>query len=431
MQSTDGLLTARQTAERLGIKRDTLYAYVSRGLLRSVTMPGSRERGYRSEEVERLRAGRGASRSARAEPLIPVIDSAICLIEDGHLYYRGIDAIHLAETATLEEIADLLWAGEPAMSQAPTPTLPRLRGRGSSVRASKTAPPSWGRVLDAALVNSLPRKRGRVGVGAEASLGLIERCQIRLATLAAADLAALDLTPAGIVRTGRTILYELAACVGDTAAASGPVHRQLAAYWRLDDKGADLIRRWLVLLADHELNASTFVARCVASTGATPYAVVSAALSALSGRLHGGASASAEALLHEIVQRGDPLAVMAARLARNEYLPGLGHPLYPEGDPRATALLAAATAAVPGARRLIEAAVAAARQLIPQRPNVDFALAAATTALGLPQGAALSLFVVGRTVGWIAHAIEQYQSDVLIRPRARYTGVRPGEENPA
>jgi citrate synthase len=433
MQST--YLTAHETAERLGIKRDTLYAYVSRGLLRSVALPGSRERGYRADEVERLRASRGSNRAARTEPLIPVIDSAICLIEDGRLYYRGIDAIHLADTATLEDIADLLWRGALAMSQAPTLPSPasgggKGRGRGSIGAVSKTLPRTQGRVVEPASAYPLPRKRGRVGVGAEAPLGLIERCQIRLATLAAADLAALDLTPAGIIRTGRTILYELAACIGDTSPASDPVHRQLAAYWRLDDKGADLVRRCLVLLADHELNASTFVARCVASTGATPYAVVSAALSALSGRRHGGASASAEALLHEIVQRGDPLAVMAARLARNEYLPGLGHPLYPEGDPRAAALLSAAMAAVPASRPLIEAAVAAARQLIPQRPNIDFALAAATTALGLPQGAALSLFVVGRTVGWIAHAIEQYQNGVLIRPRARYTGVRPEPEEP-
>ena len=206
---------------------------------------------------------------------------------------------------------------------------------------------------------------------------------------------------------------------------------QRAALWRLDQRGANLIRRCLVLLADHELNASTFVARCVASTGATPYAVVSGALAALSGRRHGGASASAEALLHEIVERDDPLAVMAARLARNEMLPGLGHPLYPDGDPRAATLLNAAMAAIPASRPLIEAAVAAARQLVPQPPNVDFALAAATTALGLPQGTALAIFILGRTVGWIAHAIEQYQSDVLIRPRARYTGPRPGEENPA
>ena len=195
--------------------------------------------------------------------------------------------------------------------------------------------------------------------------------------------------------------------------------------WGLDDPGADLVRRCLVLLADHELNASTFVARCVASTAATPYAVVSAALSALSGRRHGGASARAEALLHEIAERGEPMAVMAVRLARDEHIPGLGHPLYPEGDPRARALLAAAAAALPSAQGRIEEAVAAARRLTGQHPNVDFALATATTALGLPVGAALSLFVVGRSVGWIAHAIEQYETGTLIRPRARYTGPRP------
>jgi len=392
-------LTARETAERLGIKRDTLYAYVSRGLLRSQPIPGSRERGYRTEEVERLRAGRGLSRATRSEPFVPVIDSAICLIEGGRLYYRGHDAIRLAESATLEDIADLLWGQDPI----------------STFRHSQRS-----------------EARGIGGrVGAAASLGVIERCHVRLAELAAADLGALDLTPHGIVRTGRAILYELAACIGDRPTAPDPVHEQLAALWRLDQKGADLIRRCLVLLADHELNASTFVARCVASTGATPYAVVSGALAALSGRRHGGASASAEALLHEIAERDDPLAVMAARLARNEMLPGLGHPLYPDGDPRAAALLNAAMAAIPASRPLIEAAVAAARQLVPQPPNVDFALAAATTALGLPQGTALAIFILGRTVGWIAHAIEQYQSDVLIRPRARYTGPRPGEENPA
>ena len=397
MEST--YLTARETAERLGIKRDTLYAYVSRGLLRSQPIPGSRERGYRTEEVERLRAGRGLSRATRSEPFVPVIDSAICLIEGGRLYYRGHDAIHLAETTTLEDIAGLLWGQDPI----------------STFRQSQRS-----------------EARGIGGrVGAAASLGVIERCHVRLAELAAADLGALDLTPHGIVRTGRAILYQLAACIGDRPTAPDPVHEQLAALWRLDQKGANLIRRCLVLLADHELNASTFVARCIASTGATPYAVVSGALAALSGRRHGGASASAEALLHEIAERDDPLAVMAARLARNEMLPGLGHPLYPAGDPRAAALLKAAMAALPASRPLIEAAVAAARQLVPQPPNVDFALAAATTAFGLPQGTALAIFILGRTVGWIAHAIEQYQSDVLIRPRARYTGPRPGEENPA
>src|ERR1051325_3701351 len=136
MQSS--YLTARETAERLGIKRDTLYAYVSRGLLRSVAVPGSRERGYRTEEVERLRAGRGLSRATRSEPLAPVIDSAICLIEDGRLYYRGHDAIRLADAATLEDIADLLWGA--AGTVAPTLTLPRLRRRELSEGTAKTLP---------------------------------------------------------------------------------------------------------------------------------------------------------------------------------------------------------------------------------------------------------------------------------------------------
>src|SRR2546421_7272203 len=144
MQST--YLTARETAERLGIKRDTLYAYVSRGLLRSVAVPGSRERGYRAEDVERLRAGRGSNRAARGEPLVPVIDSSICLIEGGRLYYRGHDALRLAETATLEDIAELLWGERvstfgkdphPTVALA-TATLSRSAGEGKKRRAAKS-----------------------------------------------------------------------------------------------------------------------------------------------------------------------------------------------------------------------------------------------------------------------------------------------------
>jgi citrate synthase len=307
--------------------------------------------------------------------------------------------VRLAETATLEETADLLWEDNRA---------------GSEARPNSPARQS-----------SLPRTQGRVGERAHQSLSLIERCQLRLATLAADDFAALDLSRAGVIRTGRAILAALVAAVSDDRGSTEPAHTQLASFGQLDDTGADLLRRCLVLLADHELNASTFVARCVASTAATPYAVVSAALSALSGRRHGGASARAEALLHEIGITGDPMTEMAARIARDERLPGLGQPLYPEGDPRARALFAATINALPSVRPWIENASAAALRLSGQHPNVDFALATVTTALGLPMGTALGLFVVGRSVGWIAHAIEQYESGMLIRARARYTGPRP------
>ncbi len=207
----------------------------------------------------------------------------------------------------------------------------------------------------------------------------------------------------------------------------GPIHRRLAAAWRLGETSADLLRRCLVLLADHELNPSTFVARCVASTGATPYAVVTAALSALSGDRHGGETARAEGLLRELLEGDDAMAVLAGRLARGERLPGFGQPLYPEGDPRATAILAVLAQVEPEVASLAEKAADAGLRLTGRRPNVDFALAAAAIGLGLPRSAGVGLFVIARTVGWIAHAIEQYESGILIRPRARYLGPRPEE----
>jgi citrate synthase len=247
------LLSARETADRLGIKLDTLYAYVSRGLLCSVEIADSRERHYDADAVERFRAGRGARGRTAPETLVPVIGSAICLIENHRLYYRGEDVLALAETATLEDVGVLLWGEEVS---APAPALHR-------VRASES----------------------------EGQLGLIERCQVHLSELAAADLAALDLSCASVARTGKLIVGELASCAGEIEPSELPVHRQLAACWRVDEAGADLLRRCLVLLADHELNASAFVVRCIASTGATPYAAVSGGLAALSGRRHGGATA--------------------------------------------------------------------------------------------------------------------------------------------
>src|SRR5690242_20681094 len=153
------LLTARQAADRLSIKLDTLYAYVSRGRLRSVNMPGSRERRYRVQDVEALLAARGdepLARPADSEALMPVIGSSICLIENGRPYYRGQDAIRLAETATLEEVAVLLWRAETSSG----PDVDRPTPPASEVPAS----------------------------------GLIERCQIRLACVSDQDLPALDLT---------------------------------------------------------------------------------------------------------------------------------------------------------------------------------------------------------------------------------------------
>jgi hypothetical protein len=190
---------------------------------------------------------------------------------------------------------------------------------------------------------------------------------------------------------------------------------------------ASLLRAALVLCADHELNVSAFTARCVASANATPYAVVIAGLAALQGAKHGGYTDQVEAFLSEVATPERASTVITHRLKRGERVPGFGHPLYPDGDPRAKALFTLTMKACPKdtAIALGKAVATQVQRTIGQQPTIDFALAILASALHLPPGSALALFALGRTIGWIGHAIEQYQLDQLIRPRARYVGPAP------
>jgi len=184
-----------------------------------------------------------------------------------------------------------------------------------------------------------------------------------------------------------------------------------------------------VLCADHELNVSSFTARSVASAGSSPYAVVIAGLSALEGTRHGGASARVEAMLASMRHDRGLGDAIAARLRRGEGLDGFAHPLYPNGDPRANALFDLLRASFAKSQELafILDFVDAAADAEYDRPNLDFALASVARVLRLPAGAPLMLFAIGRTIGWVGHAIEQYATGQLIRPRARYVGTRPGQ----
>jgi citrate synthase len=124
----------------------------------------------------------------------------------------------------------------------------------------------------------------------------------------------------------------------------------------------------------------------------------------------------------------DVQGAVAARLRRGEPLEGFGHPLYPKGDPRAAALLRWLSESRPRSTdvRFVQRVARTTASAIREEPNLDFALAALGLALHLPAGAPLVLFAIGRTLGWIAHALEQYATNQLIRPRARYVGVVPG-----
>ena len=375
-------LDADQVLQRLGIRPQTLYAYVSRGRIEAAAHPDDPRRSlYRASDVAALQARKARGRRAAdvaAEAIAwgePVLASAITTVEGGRLYYRGHDAAELALTYSLEDTARLLRGGH-----------------------------------GGALSGQRPMRRDLAGTSRV-------RLFLSLAISAGIDPPARGRAPLALAMEAASLLEAAADAVAGSA-GEGAIHQRLAEAWKLDAQGADLIRRALVLLADHELNASTFAVRVAASTGASLAAASLAGLAALSGPLHGGMAARVEMFVDEVERRG-PVKAVAERLAQGLATPGFGHPLYPEGDPRATALLDAFE--VPPLLATLRAEVEAATG---QAPNIDFALVGMARALALPADAPFSLFAVGRMAGWHAHAIEQLQTGQLIRPRARYIGER-------
>ena len=228
--------------------------------------------------------------------------------------------------------------------------------------------------------------------------------------------------PRAVAQTGWRILQALATVAANGSAREPTIDATLAKAWGVP-AAAPLLRAALILCADHELNVSAFTARCVASAGASPYGVVIAGLAALEGVKHGGTTGRIEALWDSLRRTPDLRAALTERLRRGERIDGFGHPLYAGGDPRATQLLAMLPKSKNAAfARELTAAIST---VLGEPPNVDFALVALAKALGLPNGTALTVFALGRTIGWIGHAIEQYGHDAIIRPRAKYVGEKP------
>lgn len=388
-------MDAKQAADRLGVSRQTLYAYVSRGLIKAVPGDDPRQSRYLAGAVEHLaetrRRGRKPREIAKAtlDWGMPVLESGLTLIEDGKCYYRGESTTELSETASLEDIAALLWQ---ASAEDAFP---------------RRAPISIKAYLElAAQAGAAP--------GSETLLPLFAVAAIDEST------SAWRTDRATFARGSGDLVRILAACALRRVPASEPVHRQLAEAWGVGERGADLIRRALVLCADHELNASSFTARCIASTGASLKAVIIGALAALSGIRHGATTTQVESLWNSLDPEA-PARSLHDRLQTGGTLPGFGHPLYPDGDIRAKALLSAIVPDFPEAARL----TAAVADLTGAAPSIDFALVALRRYLQLPEGAAFELFAIGRSVGWIAHGLEQRTTKQLIRPRALYTGERP------
>ncbi|MBB6412576.1 citrate synthase [Mesorhizobium sangaii] len=375
-------LSREEALERLKVRPQTLYAYVSRGRIgMQPDRADPRRSQYRADDIAAMatRRARGRSPSAIAESAIawgePSIVTSISTVLHGHLVYRGQDAVALSASATLEETAAVLWAlPEPVAFRAPTPDAAHQPGRASAFAQL-----------------AVLAGQGRPSLG-------------RSATSLHADAA----HAVGV----------LASALG-ASAGPDPVHWRLARDWSVDAAGADAIRRALVLLADHELNASTFAARVTASTGAPMAACLLAGLATLSGPRHGGAGEAVMQLAEDAGRHGAEAATRRW-LSHDRPLPSFGHPLYPDGDPRAAALLSVIDID-DLSQSLRDAALAATGA----RPNIDFALAVLTRGLGLPRDAPFRLFALARSVGWAAHTIEQVTSGSVIRPRGRYEGLLP------
>ncbi|KQU91561.1 citrate synthase [Variovorax sp. Root318D1] len=375
-------ISMNEACNLLGVQPQTLYAYVSRGKLEVSPDPAdTRRRLYRAEDVavlaKRKQAGRkhetlAANTLFGSEPSIP---TALCAFSRGRPYYRGRDAVAMARTATLEDAAQLLWGAE--------------------------------RAVDFSCMT--PMRAGKPGRDA--------------AFAALASLAAAGHSTGG--RLTRVLHAEGQELVGQVANAFGaspgqePLHLRFAKGWKQPAKVADLLRTAMVLLADHELTSSAFVARITASTGASLPACLLAGLTTLSGPLHGDASGRVRALFSEVERLGED-QVLAHYLANGLSPAGFGHHLYPDGDPRAAALLDLFEPP-----KVIVRFIAKVTKLTGLQPNIDVALAALVAHHRLPADAAFGLFATARSVGLLAHSLEQLSVAQVIRPRGRYVGPVP------
>ncbi|MFE7748416.1 citrate/2-methylcitrate synthase [Streptomyces sp. NPDC057428] len=421
-------LTTREAADLLGVKPETVYAYVSRGQLTSSRTPGGRGSTLDAAQVEALarRTGRRDPATAAAGDL--VFRTGLTLIEPDRYFFRGVDATELARGHGFEEVAEWIWTGElrPGIRFTAAPD--------SLAAARRTAA-------------ALPRHSSST-----------DRLRVAVAAASAADPLRFDLSARGVLDCARNLIPTLVGALPDAAGpgpvSGGPGHAadppedgeghagghgaagdSLArSLWPklsarpVDAASLEVLDTALALLADHDLAASTLAARVAASTHAHPYAVVSAGLGVLEGPLHGAASGPAHRMLAEVVERGSAAPVVADHLRAGRRIPGLGHRLYTAEDPRAR-LLFTLLEDVPQAEPALTAArdvVATTARHTSLHANIDLALAVLSVSCGMAGEAGETVFAVSRTVGWIAHAMEEYAERPLrIRPSGQYRGPRP------
>ena len=399
------LLTATQVAARLGVKQSTVYAYVSRGVLHRTVAEDGRTSRFDAAEVEELaRRGRPRTDSRRLGTVDVVLSTSLTAMTDDQLVYRGRRAVDLAATSSFESVAEFLWSGL-APEVAAEPPLWTARAEGLDIA----------RAVTRALPTASP---------------VTEQLAVVTAALACANPLRIDLQPDTVRRHAATLIATLVEVLPPMAGAPDPGGSIAERLWPRLTAAPASVRRVraldvaLILLADHELATSTLAARLAASTRADPYAVVLSGLGAVSGLLHGAAGHAPFQMLTDARSLGSPERAVALALATHGAVPGMGHPLYAEADPRAAYLLEVLLPLVGKRdRAVLDGVLAAAVETSRAQPNIDLATAALAFTMDMPSAATEAIFVLARMAGWVAHAIEEYgEAPLRFRTRALYDG---------
>ena len=403
-------ISTKEAAELLGVKPETVYAYVSRGQLSSRRSTGGRGSTFDAKEVEAL-ARRNRREPAPGSPTAGMLSvrTRITLIDKDRYYFRGVDATELAARHSYEEVAEWLWTG--VLRPGATFTAPE-----ASVAVARRA------------VDALPEHTGPT-----------DRLRVAAIAAATADPLRFDLSEQSVLGAARTLIPTLVAALPskshDHRDDSSLAHRLWARLSGREPDEASLraLDTALALLVDHDLAASTLAVRVAASARAHAYAAVSAGLGVLEGPLHGAASGLAHRMLLDVLDRGTAAPVVADELRAGRRVPGLGHRIYPGEDPRARVLFGLleevprAAPALAAARDVVDTTA----RHVPLHANVDLALAVLTATSGMHASAGETIFAVARTAGWIAHVLEEYdEAPLRMRPSGHYVGTRPPQPLP-
>jgi citrate synthase len=374
---------AGEAARRLGVRRETLYAYVSRGAIRRRASVDGRTSLYAVDDIEQL-ASRSRQRTPAPRPSIDVqIASAITQLDEQALAYRGVEVAELSRSSSFEQVAELLWTGTMPSSTVRWPATDHgdVEGCVAAVRCLDRSAGALVRLLAVVPVLAARHPGERADAAARRLIGIVPEL------------------------SGRAV--------------DGSVAERLAHAWhpRPTPELVRAIDRSLVLLADHELATSTLAVRIATSVRTDAYASFAAGVATLTGVLHGSSAESAATLLSDAAERG-PVTAIRGVLDSGRRLPGFGHSVYRTGDPRLEPLLEGVRSLPDSAGRcaVVDAVIREASGQIVARPNVDLGLAALSFVGGLAPD--VPIFAVARLAGWAAHIAEE----LLERP-LRFRGV--------